>query len=62
MALRLYQKAVSPFLGASCRFFPSCSDYAVQALNEKGLLKGSLLILKRLSRCHPLGGHGFDPI
>lgn len=61
-ALRFYQKAVSPFLGGACRFVPSCSDYAIFALKEKGLFKGVLLIMKRLLRCHPFGGHGFDPV
>jgi putative membrane protein insertion efficiency factor len=61
-ALRAYQKAVSPFLGGACRFVPSCSEYAAQAFEEKGLMKGTLLTVRRLSRCHPLGGHGFDPV
>ncbi len=62
LALRFYQKAVSPYLGASCRFVPSCSEYAILALSEKGAMKGLLMTVKRLSRCHPFGGHGFDPV
>ena len=62
MALRFYQKALSPYLGGSCRFVPSCSDYAILSLKQKGLGAGLALTTKRLLRCHPLGGHGFDPV
>lgn len=45
-----------------CRFVPSCSEYAVEAITEHGAVRGSALTLRRLSRCHPLGGHGYDPV
>lgn len=62
IAIRTYQKAVSPYLGGRCRFVPSCSDYAILALRQKGLVLGIVFILKRLLRCRPFGSHGFDPI
>ena len=57
-----YQKIISPLLGPSCRFHPTCSEYAKEAIEEHGILRGTLLALKRISKCHPLGGSGFDPI
>ena len=60
--LRLYHWVVSPWLGSRCRFVPTCSDYAQQALDQHGALKGSFLTLKRVSRCHPWGGDGHDPV
>jgi putative membrane protein insertion efficiency factor len=58
----LYQKAISPLLGANCRFEPSCSAYAMQALREYGGFKGGWMAIKRISRCHPWGGSGYDPV
>jgi uncharacterized protein len=58
----LYRYTVSPILGPRCRFLPTCSDYALEALAEHGLLRGAALILRRLLRCHPWGGSGFDPV
>jgi hypothetical protein len=58
----LYRKGVSPLLGANCRFEPSCSAYAEQALRQYGGFKGGWLALKRISRCHPWGGSGYDPL
>lgn len=58
----LYQRLLSPFLPQSCRFYPSCSEYARQAILKHGLLKGSWLALKRLARCHPLNPGGYDPV
>jgi hypothetical protein len=55
-----YQKIVSPIIPARCRYYPTCSNYGKQALTWHGALKGGWLLLKRLSRCHPLGGHGID--
>ena len=55
-----YQKIVSPVIPARCRYYPTCSNYGKQALTWHGARKGSWLLLKRLSRCHPLGGHGID--
>ncbi len=60
--IRLYQLTLSPLLGANCRFEPSCSEYGLQAVKKYGALKGSYLALKRILRCHPWGGHGYDPL
>ncbi|WP_413083968.1 membrane protein insertion efficiency factor YidD [Thermaurantiacus sp.] len=63
MALvRGYQLALSPIVGPSCRFRPSCSAYALEALRLHGALKGTGLAVRRLLRCHPWGGQGFDPV
>jgi putative membrane protein insertion efficiency factor len=59
--IRAYQLLVSPLLGPSCRFQPTCSVYAVECVTRFGALRGSWMALKRLARCHPLGGHGYDP-
>jgi putative membrane protein insertion efficiency factor len=58
----LYRNAVSPLLGANCRFQPSCSEYAQQALRTYGAFHGGRLVLRRISRCHPWGGSGYDPL
>ena len=60
--IRLYQRALSPLLGPRCRYYPSCSQYALEALEEHGLLRGLWLALKRIGRCHPLHPGGFDPV
>lgn len=60
--IKLYYLAVSPLLGNRCRFAPSCSEYANQALQIHGVRKGLWLSTKRIFRCHPWGGHGFDPV
>ena len=60
--IRAYQLLLSPFAGGACRFEPSCSAYAVAAVQEHGAWRGLHLALRRVSRCHPLGGHGFDPV
>ncbi len=60
--LALYRYGLSPFTPACCRFLPSCSAYAEEALARHGLRRGLALTLRRLARCHPLGGHGFDPV
>lgn len=57
-----YRYFVSPLLGTNCRFLPSCSDYAQEALARHGALKGSWLTVRRLARCHPFGGSGLDPV
>jgi putative membrane protein insertion efficiency factor len=59
--IRLYQKTSSSRM-PRCRFYPTCSQYAREAITEHGAGKGSWLAVRRLSRCHPLGGHGFDPV
>ena len=61
-AVRAYQLALGPFFGGACRFDPSCSEYAIGAITEHGLLKGIALSLRRVARCHPLGRAGFDPV
>lgn len=60
--LRVYKIFVSPHFFGSCRFVPSCADYAREALERHGALRGSWLALKRLARCHPIGGSGLDPV
>lgn len=60
-AIRCYQLCISPFLGPCCRFFPSCSEYAIEAVKRHGVIRGSFLAVKRVLRCHPWGsGHGGD--
>ena len=61
-AIRLYQLTLSPLFAGSCRFEPSCSRYAMRALEQHGLRRGAWLALRRLARCHPLGGSGLDPV
>lgn len=60
--VRTYQIIVSPFLPNSCRYTPTCSQYMIEAIQEWGLWKGFKLGMKRISTCHPWGGHGFDPV
>ena len=60
--LRVYQRFVSPMLPPSCRYQPTCSQYAVEAIQSHGPIKGGFLALKRIARCHPFGGHGHDPV
>lgn len=58
--VRLYQWVISPFMGPACRFYPTCSRYAAEALQTHGPIKGSWLAARRLLRCHPWGGYGVD--
>jgi putative membrane protein insertion efficiency factor len=60
--VHLYRYLISPWLGPNCRYQPTCSSYALEALERHGPLLGGWLAIRRLSRCHPLGGHGFDPV
>lgn len=60
--LRFYQYAISPMTPPSCRYVPSCSQYAVEAVRRYGAWKGGYLAAKRLARCHPWGGSGHDPV
>ncbi len=60
--IKLYQVILSPIMGRSCRYTPTCSHYGIQALKKYGLFKGTWLTIKRISRCHPWGGHGYDPV
>lgn len=61
-AIRGYQLAVSPLLGPRCRFYPSCSQYALEALERFGVLRGTYLAARRLLRCHPFHPGGYDPV
>jgi putative membrane protein insertion efficiency factor len=60
--IRVYQWTISPLLGPRCRFYPSCSNYALEAVNRFGALRGSWLAARRLARCHPWHPGGFDPV
>ena len=60
--VQFYRHCISPFTPPSCRFTPTCSQYALEALRKYGPLKGSWLTVKRLARCHPWGGSGYDPV
>ncbi len=60
--IKLYQWFISPILGPSCRYTPSCSHYMLQAIDEWGILRGTWIGIKRIGRCHPWGDHGEDPI
>ena len=60
--IRVYQTILSPFLGNHCRFYPSCSSYAVEALEKHGVMRGLLLSLRRISHCHPWHEGGIDPV
>ena len=62
LLIRSYQLVLSPFVGGACRFQPSCSAYAVEAIATHGAWRGSLLAARRLASCHPLGRAGFDPV
>jgi putative membrane protein insertion efficiency factor len=62
LLIRAYQAVLSPFVGGACRFVPSCSAYAVEAIATHGALRGSILAARRLSRCHPFGRAGLDPV
>jgi uncharacterized protein len=60
--IRIYQLTLSSFMGRGCRFLPTCSDYARQAIEQYGSVCGSALAVKRIARCNPWGGDGFDPV
>lgn len=60
--IRFYQRFISPLLGHNCRFTPTCSEYAIQALMTHGAVKGSLLAAWRILRCNPFGRYGYDPV
>jgi putative membrane protein insertion efficiency factor len=60
--IRAYQLVLSPLIGPSCRFYPSCSQYGIEAIETHGSLRGTWLTIKRISRCHPWHEGGFDPV
>lgn len=60
--IRIYQWILSPILGPTCRFEPTCSNYASQAIVQHGLIRGTWLAVRRIGRCHPLGESGYDPV
>ena len=62
LAVKFYQLCISPLKPSTCRFEPTCSQYAFEALRKHGLVKGLYLSVRRVLRCHPWGGHGYDPV
>jgi putative membrane protein insertion efficiency factor len=60
--VRIYQAVGRPFVGGHCRFYPTCSDYSIEAYERHGVLRGTWLTLRRVLRCHPFGSGGFDPV
>lgn len=62
LLIKIYQKAVSPWTPASCRYNPTCSSYSIDAFQKHGLWKGFVLTIKRIGSCHPWGGSGHDPV
>ncbi|MBQ7442246.1 MAG: membrane protein insertion efficiency factor YidD [Bacteroidaceae bacterium] len=60
--IRFYQRFISPLTPPSCRFTPTCSQYAIEALRKHGPIKGTYLAVRRILRCHPWGGYGYDPV
>ncbi|WP_404812889.1 membrane protein insertion efficiency factor YidD [Capnocytophaga canimorsus] len=62
MLVRFYQLFISPLTPSACRYAPTCSQYTLEALKKHGLFKGGYLAIKRIARCHPWGGSGYDPV
>ena len=62
LPVRGYRLLISPWLGNSCRYQPTCSAYALEALEKHGAIRGAALAIRRIGRCHPLGGSGYDPV
>lgn len=62
LMIRMYKYLLSPLLPNACRYNPTCSQYAEEAIKKYGILKGIFLGAKRIARCHPWGGHGYDPL
>ena len=62
LPVKFYRLAISPMLGSSCRYYPTCSQYTIEALKKHGPIKGLWLSIKRIASCNPWGGHGHDPV
>ena len=62
LPVRFYRLVISPLIGSNCRFQPTCSEYALDALKTHGAIRGGWLAAKRIARCHPMGGSGYDPV
>jgi putative membrane protein insertion efficiency factor len=62
LLIKIYQHIISPVIGPKCRYTPTCSNYALEAFKKYGLFKGFWLSVKRISKCHPWGGSGYDPV
>ncbi len=62
LPIRFYKLCISPMLPPACRYQPTCSEYAMQAIKKHGPLRGTWLAIKRIARCHPWGGSGYDPV
>ena len=62
IGIRIYQKTLANLIGGQCRFHPSCSEYGIESLRRHGAVKGSILTVRRIGRCHPWGGSGHDPV
>jgi putative membrane protein insertion efficiency factor len=62
LAIHGYKRCISPLLGPKCRYLPTCSSYAIEAIELHGVCRGTWLATRRICRCHPWGGHGYDPV
>jgi putative membrane protein insertion efficiency factor len=62
VVIRFYQRAISPYFPPSCRYYPTCSEYAFEAVKKHGFIRGSFLAIKRILRCHPFHVGGYDPV
>ncbi len=62
MCIKIYQFFISPIIGQNCRYLPTCSEYVIECLKQFGLIKGTFLSFKRISKCHPWGKYGYDPV
>ena len=60
--IKIYQFFMSPILGQNCRYLPTCSEYSIESLKKFGIVKGIFISIKRISKCHPWGDHGYDPV
>ena len=62
MCIKIYQFFISPIIGQNCRYLPTCSEYVIECLKQFGLIKGTFLSFKRITKCHPWGKYGYDPV